>query len=937
MTRGTRLKTAVVTTIVALLASFGAAGSATAAPAATVAPVATAVSGGELSDSGNAAIADLRACLASQSTLNVYYLIDSSTSLRRADGGGPGSDPDVVRADILGNSLSQLGALGEDITVNWGAGFFASDYSAAIGWQTYDDTSSEKLADTIRQKRPDGYTNWPDALAGAQRQLAEQQSTAPGCQMLIWLTDGALDIQAPDGQQQEDFDALNEMCGAALSESGAKPSGYGVFNSFRQSGVVVVGALLAVGADAADAAGTMQTLVEGGEPGADPVCGQQPMPDSFVHGAFVNADAPDALSRVFLQLGAQVAGGFPQPFDEDGGFWIDEGVSRFRVIVSGGWTLTPPEGSDWSAVSADTASGSDWLTVENSDGASIIEVAADSDDAEGRWRLEAANQSTASLYLFSDLRIEFDDVNEIEMSADGSFDAALSATVRDIDGEAVDLGEFGEAAFTASYLSEGARTVLPEATVDAETGRITIPLPADVNLASIDVSASIDPLRTQEHDLSLAPVTTQKTITLTLGADFPHAVTNPPAQLSPLEGGDGRAEGVITIVGPTQNGAGTACVADDRTTVTSDAGDRTDTWRWSFSGLDADGCITVPENGEVQIPVAVSNEVAADSDVTAMVPITFASAAGEAVEQNVPIEFRSTHPVNTAAVLLLALALLVIGLLLPLLVLWMLNWLTTRIDVPKSTQRAAFPIEIGTAGVRITAPTQGSALSDAFAYRAPSDGERSISDPVLGTLRARVPWFPLRAPWYEVAAPAGAALITARAGRMATGSTDSRRRLRFAKLPLDRFFGVVVPESELRRTARGDAVTGTVVLYHRASPSDQGQHAQRLAEITVDSTLAEAVNRARADLVESDREKAPSASSSPGGAAARPATSAPASPSAPAPRSPSDGGTPPPLSGRAPGAATPPARGGGAGAPPRSGGPGTPPPPRPGTPPPPRP
>ncbi|MGF6823112.1 hypothetical protein M2317_002023 [Microbacterium sp. ZKA21] len=932
MRSSARFRAAVAGAAVAVLASLGLAGSAVAATVPMAAPVVTAVSGGELSDSGNAAIADLRACLASQSTLNVYYLIDSSTSLRRADGGGPGSDPDTVRAQILGNSLAQLGALDDDITVNWGAGFFASDYSASIGWQAYDDASPEKLAETIRQKRPEGYTNWPDALAGAQQQLAGQQSAAPGCQMLIWLTDGALDIQAPDGQQQEDFDALNAMCGAPLSDRGATPSGYGVFNTFRQSGVVVVGALLAVGSDAADAAPTMQTLVEGSEPGADPVCGQQPMPDTFVHGAFVNADGPDALSLVFLQLSAQVAGGFPQPFDEDGGFWIDEGVSRFRVIVSDDWTLTPPEGSGRSPLTAGDAEGAD---VTESDGASTIEVVVDGDDAEGRWQLEAANRASASLYLFSDLRIEFDDVNEIEMSPDGSFAAALNATVRDAEGDAVDLGRFGEAAFTASYLADGARTVLPEATVDPESGRITIPLPADVNAATIDVAASIDPLRTQEHDLQLAPVTTQKTITLTLGAQFPHAVTNPPARLSDLEGSDGKAEGVVTILGPTEGGDGTVCVAADAVAITSDAGDRADAWRWSFAGLDENGCITVPQNGEVQIPVTAANEIAADSDVAAAVPITFTSANGESVEQNVPLEFRSTHPVNTAAVLLLALALLAIGLLLPLLVLWVLNWLTTRIDVPKSTQRAAFPIEIAPAGVQITAPNQGSALSDAFAYRSPSDGERSISDPVLGTLRARVPWFPLRAPWYDVTAPTGMALITARAGRMVTGSKDTGRRLRFAKLPLDRFFGIVVPEAELRRTARGDAVTGTVVIYHRASPSDQGQHAQRLAEITVDSTLAEAVNRARADLVESDRSAAPVGARRGSGTPRSEKASATAS--APAPRPSSDGAAPPPLPGRAQGSSAPPARGGGSATPPRSGGPGTPPPPRPVTPPPPRP
>ena len=132
-------------------------------PAATAnaSPSAHASTGGVLSDSGQSAVEDLRVCLASQSTLNVYYLVDSSLSLARADGGpaGSGSDPDNIRASILGNGLAQLGTIADDVTVNWAAGFFSSEYQAAIPWQAWDDGSPVSLRSAIEAKEPGGYTN----------------------------------------------------------------------------------------------------------------------------------------------------------------------------------------------------------------------------------------------------------------------------------------------------------------------------------------------------------------------------------------------------------------------------------------------------------------------------------------------------------------------------------------------------------------------------------------------------------------------------------------------------------------------------------------------------------------------------------------------------------------------------------------------------------
>ena len=102
--------------------------------------------------------------------------------------------------------------------------------------------------------------------------------------MLVWLTDGMIDIAAPDGPGPEDYDALNALCGQQLYPKAAAPPDLGIFNDLRQSGVVVIGALLATTDLASRAGRDMQPLVEGkGAVGGQTVeCGEQPMPAGYV-------------------------------------------------------------------------------------------------------------------------------------------------------------------------------------------------------------------------------------------------------------------------------------------------------------------------------------------------------------------------------------------------------------------------------------------------------------------------------------------------------------------------------------------------------------------------------------------------------------------------------------------------------------------------------
>ncbi|MDN3495194.1 vWA domain-containing protein [Planococcus sp. APC 4015] len=811
------------------------------APVAAVQPATAATSGdSRLSETGSGAIDDLRTCVASTGVVNVYYLIDESRSLAAADGqgDGTGSDPDNIRADVLANSLTQLNSLGEGIAVNWAAGFFSTDFTSVIPWRAASENSADELKSAIEARTPAGYTNWPAALRGAQREIAAQEAAVPGCALLIWMTDGQLDIGPPNGQQQGDLDALNQMCGAQIDPRGAAPADYGIFDSLRQSGVVVVGSLLATTDSAREAGQVMRPLIE-----ADGKCGLQPQPENYVRGAFVEADSPDALSRVFLELGARVGGGYAGQIDADGSFWVDPGVARFRILADGDWTLNPPAGSSLATVTASTEQ--EWARVTGGV-PSVIDVRIDGSDMHGQWRF--APMGSPSLFLFSDLSIEFEPQNEIAITEDGEASAELVAQVVDLDGESASLEAFTEGSFTASLVApDGTSTQLSGAEVDPATGRITIPVPPEVTDAQVVVEASISPLTTTGHQLQLAPVTTRQTVKTVLPTGYPRIGT--PVNLSTLEGADGVARGSIVVTGPGSGEPGAVCVTSDPV-VDSDSAVR-EQWVWQIGDPAAsENCVAVASGETVEIPVSVTNETPADSAVRASVTMTVQSADGEALTQEVPIFFASTHPVNTLAVALIALILMLLGILLPLVLLWLINWATTRIDVDGSTQRAAFPVRITSSGVEFTdAPSSDTQLSERFRYRRAEKNVRSLNDADLGRLNAVVPWHPLRAPKYAVSPRPGRAIVVAQTGgRSAAGARQTDGSIRFAQLPLDTFWAIVVSRDELARTKRGDDVAATAVIYHGIAPGAP-TYRERLARISRESRLSGDLDTLRAKLV----------------------------------------------------------------------------------------
>lgn len=858
-----------------------------------------------VSDTGRAAIDDLRTCLSSSNTLNVYYLIDNSGSLKEPDGSG--SDPDYARAEILAGSLSALGSLREGLTVNWGAGFFSREFEPAVSWRLSTGQSAAELASTIRAKQPGGGTNWLAGLQGVQTQLQSQPNAGSACQLVIWMTDGKIELAG----DQATADAINALCGATVDPMGAPASDYGLLASLRQSGVVVLGTLLADGTTR-DAASIMWPLVEGtgSYKGQAVNCGPSAAPAGAVHGAVVDASDPTALASVFLELGSRIGGGYPQPLNADGSFWIDVGVSRVQLITSDpSWTLAAPAASGLGTLSSTSSDPA--VSVTASSGASLIEITVDRPDLVGAWKLTAPG--TQDAYFFSDLRIVFDAQNTVQRAADGSLRATLGATVQNRDGTPADLSVYGQAVFAGTYEANGTSGDLPGATIDAATGRITLPLPAEVSAAEIVVSASLDPLVTAPHAVALAPITTEQRIATVLPAGFPSV--HAPVQLSELTGRDGVAQGTLTLTGPTEGGDGQVCLTA-LPTITSDNADRADRWTWSFTdasdaALAAGTCVTVPQGTTQTVTVAATNDTPADASVVASLPLDIRSAAGGSVPQEITISFPSTHPVNAGAVLALTIGLLVLGVLLPLLLLYVMNRRAARITARGSFLRAAVPVEITRDGVRFL--VEPGALAERFHYLPKIENQSSVADVDLGSLRARVPLWPLSAPTYVVGPPPQGLVIAAATGVRPNQAGRPRKSTQlFTSLPLDAFWAIVVRDGDL---ATSEAVRATAAIYHRADPSDPRQYVRRVDDLvaTAGSTIWDTVQRVKKAKAQT---KPPSPSNPSSGSSTEPSTRDAAtvpprtSPGLPPRPSSTPGGTVPPR------AAEPPSR---SGTPPRPG------------------
>jgi hypothetical protein len=636
------------------------------APAATAAPV----------RADDRAFSDIAGCISSADTVLVSVVVDESASLET-------TDPDDLRVRGIGTAVDSLEQLaeqvGESTEVHVSLSTFARSFDTLVDWHRLDADTGQQLRSAAEEELPGrntgDATDYRQALLGAQGQLAERQREVrdpDACKVLLWFTDGALDVDEQTGT------AASQLC-----QSG------GILDAVRRDRVTVIAlALLTPGGGVSDAQrGQLRAVAEGR--GGGSTCGTTPVPPQYASGIYLPADDPAVLQQLFGSVGALVGGGTPVgeitcpgPRCPGGRYSlaIDSGVAGARVLVAprGGASeveLTSPSGRTVDLGPEGTEVDGATVSLVRRDGFATLDVSYPKYPEErAEWQLRPG-PSRLSVFWFWGAQL---DLESAEARAGGSNDFRLQ--LRDRNDAPLPPTLYSDFRVQARV---GSRPVRARLTPDGEVvgsfgmgvDRIpqTLPLRVSVTARSRPGGVRLGPLAVTERlDVELPPV-------------YPG--------LSPdvLDFGSLEGEGSVSTelraagspVGPTR-----ACVVGSRVGVPGREP--------SDLVTPAQRCLRLGPGEEGALDLRLTPGTSADGVASGHVTLRLHPADDSSpLEVEVPVELEMQRIVDESTRWLLVALLLALALLLPLGVLLLANWLTATFSM-------TFASRIGSAPVRVT-------------------------------------------------------------------------------------------------------------------------------------------------------------------------------------------------------------------------------------------
>ena len=829
----------------------------------------------ELSSIGDRAVEDLRRCLATNDALDVYYLIDRSASLFDSPS-RPGTDPNFARSEILGESLRQLSNLatetGGSKAVSWNAGFFSNDFfPASSTWFGLDPSSVEggvRALDTAIREYGGGATDWLLGVQGAQRELAKQKQVSEGCQVLIWLTDGGLNVR---NDESLSFLAMNSLCGVAVVPQGGRPEfGPGPLYELRQSGVVVFGVLLDVVGPGiselySERKSWLQPLVEGtgraellgGPKNINCGDGTGVIPQNHVAGAFIRAQQLGDLAVQFLRLSGLIQGGSLGSLASDGSFDINPGVARVELLSlaePGALTLADPNGNILSL-------GSPGVEVVQSAGASKVAIRVDSKEDFGKWKLTGVEPASVVLIAYSALSVNPEAKNalisgqasEVLVIAEVSDSGLFSVTDYSFQIEAfsqTDSGNFvsiGKA--LSSELDNGVWRLdfIPEAT-DTQV---------NLRFEATGISTTVGGTR-------LSSISSEQSLVVSLPANFP--TFGPiPLDLGTLQGRLNPATEILTVYAPASGGVGYFCYGEDPNfVVQSDSIDRASTWNLQITPTAGtnlvDGCLEVSPSSTTQVELSLRNSETANSRVTGFVDFTLRDAAGAELQVRAPVSLETQRIINPLVLALLQILLILLGVILPLVTIYLVNRFSSKVEHGNELLKAAFPVVVNLKTGEMRSSTNLDLKSsqvglDHFKFQSPKADARDIEVAGLGTAKAKVSANPLVAPWFEIEAKPESSVFT--------GKQNQKKGKRFASGAAAEFSGQLsktwalsVNHSALRGASSStEDLPGTLVVFARNAGGVSPNFQERMIGVLNDAKVSGSILSAKEVLETLDKKR----------------------------------------------------------------------------------
>ena len=778
-------------------------------------------------DSIDGAFEDLSRCLQSQGkakVLDVFYLIDESGSLQD-------TDPDGARADILSSSLQQLASFRNDVTVNYSVGFFAHEYGVWQAWRAVNKggivPESARLNAEVRERNRGRHTDWLKGINGAIDELNAQHERTNGCSTLIWLTDGGIQLSTPE----QTTDAIKQLCTNR-------------FDVLRKNGVTVLGILLKNDAALAmlsaeqqeiqaEYMALMEPLVTGQgvlTDGTELNCGSFPIPKNYRQGALFIASDPKDLAYEFLKLPPRIEGCAVVKSFGKGEFEIEPGVSEFQIVTTASnWSLTDPKGKALSATSRD-------IRVFETAGAAQIKVGTNN-SGRGSWAF-SGNGGETNLYLCSGLDIRIDPGTEFISGKSGILSGKV---VSQSTGRPADLTKYDpDHPITVELITGGKSGAKKEAEQSDPASFLLQKFTPGSDSAEAEVRITLY-LKTK-RGTPLAPVSISQKIDVRLLSNYPTLKTEP-IELSDLVSSVNPATGSVVFKGP-ERADGKVCIdTSAKPIVIKDGKSRADSYKISTAGVDAQGCLPIRQGEESTLKLTVSNPITASTDVILGVPISYYSDAepGKSFTLNAQVNFGS-DPAGDPFWWIVFLTILGIGL--PLGLIYLLLWWATRIAYGRQLQRAEYPVAITTAG-RITNRDGGAIVThgDNYQGRPQQDDVRVLQDGGA-TLSAKLPKTVLAEPWYEIKAPEGSRVISV--GNIAP-RVKNKKRFASGKLApivgdLGKIWYLLITDAALQKAEKGALIDAKLVIFNRRDLTNLNQHRDSLAKVSSKPNLGTEVD-----------------------------------------------------------------------------------------------
>lgn len=859
----------------------------------------------DLSARGSVAVKQLAACIQTAESLDVYYVIDNSSSLTD-------TDPSAMRAGIIAEDVERwadMASLRQGLQIRINGTFFAgatSDFKS--GWQSLtlsNKTSvSAAIGKEVRSHPLQNYTNWLAALNKANVEMGKSQAD---CKTVVWFTDGGLWIgEGHSGNAA----ALSALCGVKVPTTGVLPnvaSDQGLIQQIRSKNVSIFGVLLnsSAGNSAAQAEEAywrsyMRILVEeegssvkqfGKLPAGEFKCGPVAVGEDldYSSGAYLEAASPSAVAYPFMLISSQVAGGNLFEIGENGNFWIDPAFKSFEILtLSETWKITDAAGKIVkSSKEPHAAASTGRMKV------SLTEPEEWNFDGDG------------ALVLYPELSPVLDPKTVFIGEA-----ASISGHFVDAgSGNRADLSQYSNASLLARIGGEQ-----QNASFNKKTGVFAFEVG---EIQTQELAFGFDLTLETEHYKNVGPLSFSITESAKNPKIYPSVA--PITFSKPLASGKDTITASILVRGPEAQEAqsGQVCfaepsiVADDQNEVGAYES-REDSWEATFNGLDGSGCVTVARGSEASVSLSISNPSPKNATVTGVEKYSLASDAegATAVEDSKQFKFETGKQIDLAKAILIFIVAYLLSVGIPLIGLYFMNRSAAKIQHGNEVLRASFPVEVNTELKTMTA-IQGKNLSsgeigmDEFQYRPPKDPALSFEDSELGTLRAVVPFFPLISPWYEVVAKDGQVVVTGRRPNRSKEDRYANGSRAIFDGHLGKLWTLTIPASSLiASSAEKPNVNGRLVVFGKTNKGKTPNFPELMANAIAQFSNSNALAVAKKALIAEAQKpaKPPKGGSDSGGIKVPSGPKGPTPPAVSVPSLPTFGGPPTTSMPPAPGA-----------------------------------